>query len=138
MPVAAAPAVVLDNEILAKVDPNQASELVKEKITRLSKWKLVERKFLPTFLFSERDAIVALGQDGLVANTAKYVRSLPVLGVNPDARRYDGVLLPFLPNNFEQGLIHVLENTYRSNLVTMAQATTHDGQSLLAFNDKFI
>ena len=32
--------------------------------------KLVERKYLPNFLFSEKDIAIVVGQDGLVANTA--------------------------------------------------------------------
>jgi hypothetical protein len=33
--------------------------------------------------------------NGLVANTAKYSRGVPIVAVNPDPKRYDGVLLPF-------------------------------------------
>ena len=113
-------------------------EKVTKKISTRGKWKMIERKFLPNFLFSEKDAIVVLGQDGLVANTAKYAKGLPVLGVNPDPQRYDGILLPFHPENLETGLIHVLENNFTSKRVTMAQAKTQDGQILLAFNDLFI
>ena len=39
--------------------------------------------------------VVVIGPDGLVANTAKYVGDLPIIGVNPDPARNDGVLLPF-------------------------------------------
>ena len=42
------------------------------------------------------DIVVALGQDGLVANTLKYLQGQPLVGVNPDPHRYDGVLLPFV------------------------------------------
>src|SRR6267154_3501078 len=74
-----------------------------------AKMKLIERKFLPNFIFSEHDVVVALGQDGLVANAAKYVGGLPLIGVNPDIKRNDGVLLPFSQNTFEPGLVSVLE-----------------------------
>jgi NAD kinase len=113
-------------------------EVVTKKIGSHSKWKMLERKFLPNFLFSEKDAVVVLGQDGLVANTAKYARTIPVLGVNPDPTQYDGILLPFQPDTLERGVIDVLENRYTSKRVTMAQAKTLDGQTLLAFNDLFI
>jgi hypothetical protein len=33
---------------------------------------------------------VTLGQDGLVANTLKYLDGQPVVGVNPDPERWDG------------------------------------------------
>lgn len=105
---------------------------------RNAKMKLVDRKFLPNFLFSERDVVVALGQEGLVANTAKYIKDLPLLGVNPDPKRNDGVLLAFTSATFEAGLVGVLENRFRCKEVTMAQAVTNDGQKLLAFNDLFV
>jgi hypothetical protein len=36
---------------------------------------------------------VARGQDGLAANTLKYLKNAqPVIGVNPDPGRWDGVL----------------------------------------------
>ncbi len=103
-----------------------------------AKMKLIERKFLPNFIFSERDVVVALGQDGLVANAAKYVGGLPLIGVNPDLKRNDGILLPFSRETYEPGLVSVLENHFSSKHVTMAQASTSDGQVLLAFNDLFI
>jgi NAD kinase len=106
--------------------------------SKQAKMKMIERKFLPNFLFSDRDIVVALGQDGLVANTAKYINGLPLLGVNPDLKRNDGVLLPFSKDTFEQGLASVFSDHYNQKQVTMAQATTHDGQTLLAFNDLFI
>ena len=39
------------------------------------------------------DVVVALGQDGLVANVAKYLDGQPVIGLNPDPERYAGVLV---------------------------------------------
>ncbi len=103
-----------------------------------SRMKWIERKFLSNFLFSEHDVVVALGQDGLVANTAKYINGQPLLGVNPDPIRNDGVLLPFSKDSFELGLRSVLQNKFKSKSISMAQATTNDGQSILAFNDLFI
>jgi NAD kinase len=107
-------------------------------VSKQAKMKMIEKKFLPNFLFSDRDVVVALGQDGLVANTAKYIKGLPLLGVNPDLKRNDGVLLPFSKDTFEQGLASVFSDCYNQKQVTMAQAATHDGQTLLAFNDLFI
>lgn len=103
-----------------------------------ARMKWIERKFLPNFLFGEQDIVVALGQDGLVANTAKYINGQPLLGVNPDPIRNDGVLLPFSKDSFESGLRSVLQNKFTCKHITMAQANTNDGQSILAFNDLFI
>src|SRR6185369_17077666 len=41
-----------------------------------------KRDELPHFLFREKDAIVAVGQDGLIANMAQYVGDQLVIGVN--------------------------------------------------------
>src|SRR5438874_1926521 len=34
----------------------------------------IDRAFLPTFTFGEHDLVATLGPDGLVVNTAKYLR----------------------------------------------------------------
>ena len=54
---------------------------------------LVRRADLDRFLFGPEDVVVAVGQDGLVANVAKYLDGQPVLGVNPAPDLYDGVLV---------------------------------------------
>jgi len=113
-------------------------KLVTLTASKQAKMKMIERKFLPNFIFSERDVVVALGQDGLVANTAKYIKGLPLIGVNPDPLRNNGVLLPFSKDSFGNGLMSVLDDAYKFKSVTMAQAATNDGQVLLAFNDLFI
>ena len=61
------------------------------------KLQVIDRDFLPTFMFMPQDIVVTLGQDGLVANAAKYVKGQPIVAVNPSPRIFDGVLLPFLP-----------------------------------------
>src|SRR5688572_6063299 len=60
-----------------------------------SEWRRtsVGRTDLDRFLFEPEDIVVALGQDGLVANVAKYLRGQPVIGLNPDPESYDGVLV---------------------------------------------
>jgi NAD kinase len=116
----------------------RALEKVNGVVSSKAKLKSVDRKFLPNYLFNEKDIVVALGQDGLVANVAKYVNGLPLIGINPDPKRNDGILLPFTKDNFELGLIQVLENKFRCKKVTMAQASTSDGQTILGFNDLFI
>ena len=63
---------------------------------------------------------------------------MPILAINPDINRFDGVLLPFNTANFEQGLMLAIENKSTYKEVTMAEAIMNDGQKLLAFNDFFI
>ncbi len=51
---------------------------------------LVERADLPRFLFEPEDIIVVVGQDGLVANVAKYLDGQCVVGINADPARNPG------------------------------------------------
>ncbi|HAH06139.1 MAG TPA: NAD+ kinase [Elusimicrobia bacterium] len=102
------------------------------------KLQALDRRFVPTYLFTEEDVVVALGQDGLVANTAKYAGSQPIVGVNPDPERIDGILLPFTPVQAGAALEGVLEGKARLRAVTLCEASLNDGQKLLAFNDLFI
>lgn len=117
---------------------HRSLDTIQAVISRRLKNKVIDRKFLPNFLFSQKDIAVVVGQDGLVANTAKYVNGLPILAINPDTDRFDGVLLPFNTNNFEKGLVHAMEERATFKKVTMAEASMNDGQKLLAFNDFFI
>jgi NAD kinase len=115
-----------------------ALEQVRRSLDLGLKVQLVDRGFSPTFLYAPDDVVVTLGQDGLVANTAKYVGAQPIVAVNPDPERFDGVLLPFLPGQARPAVTAVLEGRYRARQVTLAEATLDDGQRLLAFNDLYI
>src|SRR5687768_10128684 len=53
-------------------------------LSTLGRVQIVDRSFLPNFSFGPDDFVVVLGQDGLVANTLKYLNGQPVVGVNPD------------------------------------------------------
>lgn len=52
----------------------------------------IARADLDRFVFEPDDLVVCLGQDGLVANVAKYLDGQVVVGLNPDPSRFDGVL----------------------------------------------
>ena len=111
---------------------------VQRGLTTIIKNKIVARSFLPSFIFSANQLIVTVGQDGLVANTAKYVKQIPIVAVNPDTERFDGVLMPFTPHNFLDAVTNVIANKYTSRITSFAEARLNDGQALLAFNDLFI
>lgn len=111
---------------------------VQRQLSGVIKNKIVERSFLPSFLFSENQVIIVIGQDGLVANTAKYVNGIPIVAVNPDSERYDGVLLPFKPTDFIVAVEQVIKNNFKFQSASFARAALNDGQTLLAFNDLFI
>ena len=91
--------------------------------------QLVDRTLVPTFQFQQQDLVIALGQDGLVANVAKYVGSQPIVAVNPEPERFDGILLPFLPDQARSAVAHVMEARAKIRPVTLAEVKLGDGQS---------
>ena len=126
-----------DYEIEHETFQHSLTEL-QTRLSKIIKNKTVERVYLPSFIFSETNLIVVIGQDGLVANTAKYSKTCPIIAVNPDKARYDGVLLPFSSNDFTEGVENVINGRYRARTARFAEARLNDGQRLLAFNDLFI
>jgi len=104
----------------------------------LPKLQLIERGFLPNFLFTPQDLIVTIGRDGLVVNTAKYLNGQPIVAVNPDPERIDGILLPFGPERARMAIGRLLEERVKYSLITMAEVKLNDGQSLLAVNDFYL
>jgi hypothetical protein len=102
------------------------------------RYQVIERSFLPNFIFGPSDIVVALGQDGVVANTMKYLDGHPLIGLNPDARRYDGILLPFVAGDLSALLPEVAADKRAFKAVTMARASLANGQVLHAVNDLFI
>jgi len=104
----------------------------------LGRVQLVDRDYISNFIFGADDIVIAIGQDGLVANTLKYLSNQVLIGVNPDPRRWDGVLLPFVVNDLKLVVQDVMNKNRRVREVTMAKATLNDGQSIYAVNDLFI
>ena len=104
----------------------------------LARVQQIDREYVPSFLFGEDDIVVVIGQDGLVANTLKYLTGQPLIAVNPDPARYDGVLLPFVEPDLLSVVRDVLANRRQKKEITMAIAALNDGQTLLAVNDFFI
>jgi NAD kinase len=100
--------------------------------------KQIDRTFVPNFDFGRCVLVVVIGPDGLVANTAKYVGDLPIVAVNPDPARNDGVLLPFEISAARGAVRRVLERKAKTREVTLAEVNMNDGQRMLAFNDFFI
>ena len=109
-----------------------------EALQAWGRYQVVDRGYLHNFVFAPDDIVVALGQDGLVANTMKYLDGQPLIGLNPEPARWDGLLLPFLPHDLAAVLPDVGAGRRPSKSVTMAQVTLSDGQTLRAVNDLFI
>lgn len=113
-------------------------EIVRRAVEVGLKIQVLDRQLVPTYTFLPADVVVTLGQDGLVANTAKYAAGQPIVAVNPDPARFDGVLLPFAPGDTRAALVATIEGRQPMRAVTLAEARLADGQRLLAFNDLFV
>lgn len=100
----------------------------------------VDRDELDRFVFEPDDVVVAVGQDGLVANVAKYLDGQVVIGVNPDRARYDGVLCTVAPEETWRAVEDVLtpSGRYRREARPMVEVHREDGQRLVALNEVFI
>ncbi|HRE91256.1 MAG TPA: hypothetical protein PK095_19215, partial [Myxococcota bacterium] len=98
----------------------------------------VWREELDRFLFEPEDFVVALGQDGLVANTAKYLVGQPVLGINPLPELYEGVLVRYPSAAVPDAFATFEAGRLKTESRTMVQATLSDGQRLVALNEIFI
>lgn len=116
----------------------RAVETLLIQVGALAKVQSIEREFLPNFIFSGKDLVVAIGQDGLVVNAAKYLAGQPIIAVNPDPAHIDGVLLPYRVQDAPAAIGAVLEDKAAVRHITMAEAHLNDGQRMLAFNDLFI
>lgn len=98
----------------------------------------VERDDLDRYLFAPEDIIVVVGQDGLVANVAKYLDGQPVIGVDPEPGRNAGVLVPHSPDA-AAGLVGLVRQGHAPvHARAMVQATLDDGQTLIALNDIYL
>ena len=106
---------------------------------------VVERADLSRFLFGPDDIVVAVGQDGLVANLAKYLDGQLIIGIAPEPGRNPGVLVRHPPGACA-GLLALAvrgggggpgEGT-RAERLTMVTAETDDGQRLTGLNEIYL
>lgn len=107
-------------------------------LRQLGRLQTLQRQYLSNFVFGRDDLLVVLGQDGLVANTVKYLDGQPVIGVNPDLGRWDGVLLPYRVADLRDIVCDVFDDHFSVRDVTLARAELTDGQVLHAVNDFYI
>jgi hypothetical protein len=98
----------------------------------------VERADLSRFVFGPEDVVVVVGQDGLVANVAKYLGGQPVIGIDPEPDRNPGVLVPHAPPAAADLLAAATRPDPPVVRRTMVEAVTDDGQELLALNEVYI
>ena len=98
----------------------------------------VERAELDRFLFGPDDIVVVVGQDGLVANVAKYLDGQPVIGVDTAPGVNPGVLVPSAPSSVGALLAAAVTSAGRVQARTMVEAVTDDGQRLVALNEVYV
>jgi NAD kinase len=98
----------------------------------------VERSDLSRFLLTAEDIIVVVGQDGLVANVAKYLSGQPVIGVDPEPGANPGVLVRHTPAAAAAMIRDGDPNRLRCSDLTTVTATLDDGQQLSALNEIFV
>ncbi|MEV4598009.1 hypothetical protein AB0K15_11440 [Amycolatopsis sp. NPDC049253] len=91
----------------------------------------VERADLSRFLFTPEDVVLVVGQDGLVANVAKYLTGQPVVGITPGE---PGVLV----RHPAAATADLLRSTDSVESRTMVELTADDGQKLLALNEIYL
>jgi len=100
--------------------------------------QFIDRSLIPTYTFGPLDVVIALGQDGLVANVAKYLDGQPVIGLNPDPAHVPGVLVRHPPQAAADLIADLVRGTARIEERTMARALLDDGQEVLALNEIFV
>jgi hypothetical protein len=98
----------------------------------------VEREDLYRFGFEADDVCVVVGQDGLVANTAKYLDGQSVIGIDPEPGQNPGVLVTHRAVATGRLLRAVAAGTIAVQQRAMVRATLDDGQSLDALNEVFV
>jgi NAD kinase len=113
-------------------------ELVTGAIPNAWRRAQVDRSDLHRFLFEPEDLVVAFGQDGLVANLAKYLDGQPVIGINPEPERNDGVLVPCRAEHARDLMEATAAGAIALERRTMVCAELDDGQRLVALNEIFV
>jgi len=107
-------------------------------LNSLGRVQVIDREYVPNFIFGDSNIVVVVGQDGLVANTLKYLSNQLLIGVNPDPARWDGVLLPFEVADLKLVVQDVFKMRRQIKEVSMAKAVLNDSQVIYAVNDLFI
>lgn len=97
----------------------------------------LDRSDLDRFLFEPDDLVLAVGQDGLVANVARFLDGQRVLGVNPDPTLYDGVLAQHAPDAVG-ALLTLPASDPAVRKLTLVEVRTDEGEVLRCLNEVFI
>ncbi|WP_186759113.1 hypothetical protein [Arthrobacter alpinus] len=99
----------------------------------------VERADLSRFLLTPEDIIAVVGQDGLVANVAKYLNGHLVVGIDPEPGANPGVLV----RHTSAAVARLLQGLGTAGQEACLELTTvtarlDDGQEISGLNEVFI
>jgi NAD kinase len=125
----------------AQAEHDQVGEALRAvSVTIPAGWRRggVERSDLHRFMFDEGDVVVVVGQDGLVANVAKYLHDQPVIGIDPQPGINPGVLVRHAPDAAAALMTAAAKGQATLERRTMVQARLDDGQTLTALNEIFL
>ncbi len=98
----------------------------------------VARADLDRFLFFPNDIVVPVGQDGLVANVAKYLDGQPVIGIAPDPASGEGILTRHAPAAAASLFRRTGAGDIDIEPRAMVEAETDTGETLTALNEIFL
>lgn len=127
------------DEVIARHESMQSSiARVSAAIPEGVRQARVERGDLDRYVFSPEDVIVIVGQDGLVANVAKYLDGQPVIGIDPEPQRNAGILVPHTAADAAELISAVIAGRASVAARAMVQATLDDGQTLTALNELYV
>ena len=90
------------------------------------------------FVFGPEDVVLAVGQDGLVANVAKYLDGQVVIGIDPFPGTNAGALVRFGVGDAGEALREAVKGSRRIEERVMAEARLDQGERLLALNEIFV
>jgi NAD kinase len=99
---------------------------------------VILRSEVERFMFGPDDIVVTFGQDGLVANVAKYLDGQTVIGVDPSPGANAGVLARFRIAEVAEALQAAAAKRLPVEQRVMAQASLDNGERLLALNEIFV
>ncbi len=118
----------------------EALSLIRSKMPTDINSVLVTRNDIPNFLFYRNDLIIICGPDGLLVNAGKFIlEEQPVITINPDPSRINGVLMIHEADQKVGELIQkVRMGNYNKQEITLAKAQLSDGNILYAVNEFLI
>lgn len=115
-----------------------ALEAVRQAIPSTWRTTTVTRDDLDRFVFEPNDLLVVVGQDGLVANLARYLEDQLVVGINPALDVYPGVLVRHRSRVAAELLSAAVHGKVDVEHRTMVEASLEDGQQIVCLNEVFV